>query len=109
MNCNIQKITVSKDKVEKYNALMQADHVDYEKNKIPRYSTIESWTADFGGDIQMDVKVCSSTDGDPLWCEGVLFRHGSECGCTDVYDILDGTFQLDYEGDSYCVEIVKSA
>lgn len=105
---DVQKIPVSKNKINRYERLMQTKHVDYETNQIPRYSTVESWTADFGGDIQMDIKICSSQDGDPLWCEGVLFRHGSECGCTEVFDTLDIEFRVDYEGEAYRARIVPA-
>ena len=35
---------IQDEKVWKYNGLMQADTVDYEKNGIQRYATVESWT-----------------------------------------------------------------
>lgn len=77
--------------IDKYNKLMQVANgtLAYTEHQIPRYATIAKWTVDFGNGYEVDIKVCSSDDGDPLWCEGVLFLHGSELSCTDPSDNLN--------------------
>ena len=51
-----------------------------------KYATIHSETVviDAESKLEADVKVCSSDDGDPLWCEAVLFEDGSEVECTEM-------------------------
>ena len=89
---------IQDEKVWKYNGLMQADTVDYEKNGIQRYATVTSRTVDMGNGHEADIKVCSSGDGDPLWCEGVLFLNGCECCCTEVDDRMDGMYCFEHNG-----------
>lgn len=81
--------------VGEYNRLMQVKELDYKENNIPRYSTVDRWTVNAGDGYEIDVKVCSSNDGDPLWCEAVLFRYGCEETCTDVCDKLDEEYELE--------------
>lgn len=87
-------LTIDKETIDEYNSLMLADYLDYEKNSIPRFSTIKSWTINYGDGYEVDLKICSGNDGEPLWCEAVLFINGSEVECTDVYDSVDGDWML---------------
>ena len=98
---------IPKEIIAKYNQLMQPSDgiVDYEKTDISRYATVDSWTVDFGDGYEVDIKVCSSNYDDPLWCEGVLFFHGSEVGCTDVCDTLDGEYYFCPESDEFIVYV----
>lgn len=85
---------IPRDVAKKYNSLMSIDTLDYENNDIPRYSTIASWNVNCGDGYEVDLKVCSSDNGDPLWCEAVLFKDGSERSCTDIEEVLDGDWEL---------------
>lgn len=91
----------------RYNLLMQASSVDYEAEGIFRYATVCSWTVSFGNGYEADVKVCSSDTNEPLWCEVVLFKNGSEVSCTDTCDDLIGTWTLEASGNVYEIEIVE--
>lgn len=83
-----RQILVRPEILRAYEELMSCETLDYEKHDIQRYSTIKSWAVDFGEGYEADVKVCSSNDGDPLWCEAVLFKNGSEVACSEVCDTL---------------------
>lgn len=98
-------LSIPSEEVWKYNELMQADEVDYEENDIPRYGTVKSWTVDLGDGYEADIKVCSSNDGEPLWCEGVLFLNGCECCCTEVDNRLDGMYVLEHNGKTFIVTV----
>ena len=48
-----------------------------------------SFAAAFGNDIEMDIKVCGTqNENECAWTEAVLFEHGHEICCTDVFDEL---------------------
>lgn len=100
-----KKIFIPKADADRYNRLMQASQVDYEKNDIPRYATVETWSVDLGDGYEADLKVCSSNYGDPLWCEGVLFLHGGECGCTEVMDNLLGEYNFEHNGKQFTIVV----
>lgn len=93
-------IQIPSSKIEECDSLMNVDELDYEKNDIPRFSTIERWTADYGNQYEIDLKVCSGSNGDPLWCEAVLFKNGCEVECSEVYYDLAGIWTLS-DGDLY--------
>lgn len=92
---------------DRYNRLMQADQVNYEEHDIPRYAVVKSWSVNLGDGYEAEIKVCSSNYGDPLWCEGVLFLHGSECGCTEVSDDLLGEYWFEHNGEQFLI-VVKA-
>ena len=105
----MQKVFYIPEKeIDKYNKMMQADHVDYEENEIPRYAAVKTWSVDLGNGYEVDIKVCSSSYGDPLWCEGVLFLHGSECGCTEVSDNLLGEYWFEHSGKQFVIIVVQA-
>ena len=89
-------LVMKKGEVEKYEALMQAKSVDYSKHGFAKYATIYSKTVviDAESKLETDVKVCSSNEGDPLWCEAVLFKDGSEVECTEMLDTLRDGFEF---------------
>lgn len=91
--------------INKYNNLMSVETLDYDQNNIPRYETIASWTANFGNGYEVDLKVCSSDNGDPLWCEAVLFKDGCERSCTDVEEVLNGDWDLNADGISFNLHV----
>ncbi len=92
---------------DKYNRLMQADQVNYEEHDIPRYAVVKSWSVNLGDGYEAEIKVCFSNYGDPLWCEGVLFLHGSECGCTEASDDLLGEYWFEHNGEQFLI-VVKA-
>ena len=72
----------------------------------------ESYTVTFADGMQMDVKLCGSSDDgsgqNPLWTEAVLFdENGKEVACTDSKDFFFGTWELDYEGVCYRVDVIE--
>ena len=89
-------LVIKKGDVEKYETLMQAKSVDYSKHGFAKYATIHSKTVviDAESKLEADVKVCSSNEGDPLWCEAVLFEDGAEVEHTDVLDSLKDEFEF---------------
>ena len=99
------ELAIPKSIINKYNNLMSVETLNYEQNDIPRYETIESWTVNFGNGYEVDLKVCSSDYGNPLWCEAVLFKDGCERSCTDVEEVLDGDWYLNADGISFNLHV----
>ena len=100
-------ITISSAALDRYNKLMQAECVDYEAEGIDRYTCVARWSAEFPEGFEVDIKVCASDCGEPLWCEAVLFQNGHERSCTDVCEELDGEWSLCADGQEYIVNVVK--
>lgn len=96
---------ISDDTIEKYNRLMSCKKLDYKKHAIPLYATIASWTVDFGEGYEVDLKVCSSQDNDPLWCEAVLFKSGCEVTCSEVENELGGDWRFEANGITFIVNV----
>ena len=94
--------------IRKYNRLMQLKKLDYDRNSIPSYSTIKSWTVNAGDGYEIDVKVCSSDSGSPLWCEAVLFKFGSEVACTEIDETLDGEYEFEIDKLSLVLSVIRS-
>lgn len=101
MNRLQQTVKIPASVAEKYTALLEQDAVDYGENNFPRYALLCRWTANFGNGYEMDFKVCSSDENDPIWCEAVLFRNGSEIACSEVLDELIGTVELEADGQVF--------
>lgn len=109
-NNKIERILeILPDEIERYDKLMQAEEVDYEAEDINRYETVKRWTANFGNGYEMDLKVCSSDSDEPLWCETVLFLNGSEVDCSEVYDELEGEWQLYHNDVTFILQVLKAA
>lgn len=62
------------------------------------------YTATFPNDIEMDVKCCGCND-ENSWCEAVLFKKGVEINCSEVEDDFFGEWELEYDGDTYRVDV----
>ena len=101
-------LVMKKEDVEKYEGLMKAESIDYGKHGFTKYATIHSETVviDAESKLEADVKVCSSDDGDPLWCEAVLFEDGSEVECTEMLDTLRDGLEFKRCIDSGPIKIV---
>ena len=57
----IRKILqIPKEEVDEYNRLLQASHVDYDREDIPCFATVASWTVDFGDGYEMDISATRS-------------------------------------------------
>lgn len=72
----------------------------------------ESHTVTFADGMQMDVKLCGRRDDgsgqSPLWTEAVLFdENGRQVACTDPENFFFGTWELDYEGVCYRVDVIE--
>lgn len=102
-------LLISKEELDHYRELMQAKSLDLGKLGLYRYSTVESWSVDFGGGYAIDLKVCSSGLTDPLWCEAVLFLNGCECGCTDVEDDLLGDWDLQDGDNRFILKVMEGS
>ncbi len=89
---------IPKEEADKYNRMMQTDHVDYEANDIPRYALIDCWTVDLGDGYKAEIRVCSSNYDDPLWCECLLFLNEDACGYTEMSDDLLGEYWFEHNG-----------
>lgn len=101
-----KQITIEIPDICRYNNLMRQKHPNYEKYGFSKYTAIESWTADFGNGLEIDLKVCTSDENDPLWCEAVLFHNGVEIGCSDAGTQLEGPWVF-RQPDCTCVLIAK--
>lgn len=75
-----------------------------------------SYTAEFPNGILMDVEICGvqyEEDGDNLpWTQAVLYQKGKgeayqECTFTDVSDDFWGSWELEFEGNIYTVEVKR--
>lgn len=100
-------ILIPKEDLDRYDRLLDADQIDYHEIGISRYSVVESWSADFGNGYTAQIKICSSDDDEPLWCEGVLFLDGNECCCTEPSYTLSGECWFDYNGNQFSI-LVKA-
>ena len=67
-------------------------------------------TAKFDNGIEMDVKCCGvqyeEGESNTAWTEAVLFKNGSEVCCSEPSDEFEGEWELEYNGDTYIVNIV---
>lgn len=107
-----QTIVIPKDIAERIKRDLSPDFdLQDIRNRYDRDHT-ESYTADFGGGIEMDIKLCNSdfdeTDTtNPLWTEAVLFQDGIELCHTDVCDTFFGLWELEDEGILYQVHVIE--
>lgn len=109
MNTHTEKLKIPESDVAEYQSLMD-EGFDYGERGVAKYATVKNWTVKFPDGLEMDVKVCSSNDGDPLWSEAVLFENGSERGCTEAQDELLGEYSVERpDGTVYTVEVVAES
>jgi len=66
---------------------------------------LHTFTFDFGGKIEADIKVCNGDTGP--WVDSVLFLDGSEIQCLEPSDQLEGEYPFDYNGVKYTINIVR--
>lgn len=101
-------LSIPKEDIDEYDRLMNVEELDYEKSDIPRYSTVESWSVNAGDGYEIDVKVSSGNDGDPLWCEAVLFLNSYEQACSGPECSLEGEWQLEANGTRFELNVIAS-
>lgn len=100
------EIGIPKDTYDDYARLFEGSP-DYEENDVPRYATLERFTKNLGGNLEMDAKICTGDDGDAIWSETVLFDHGCEIGCSDVGDSMEDELWVEHDGTLYKTRFVK--
>ncbi len=77
----------------------------YDKYGMKRDEII-THTAKFDDGIEVDIKLVVAENDSYNWCEAVIFKNGSEIGCSDVSEELFGPWELeDHEGNKYCVDM----
>jgi hypothetical protein len=92
-------IYVSRDE---YQALQgYLDGKDFVED-VGRDDVIKTFTVDFGGGLEVDIKVCN---GDGPYVDAVLFLDGHEVEVLEPSDELLGEYPFNYNGDSYTVDI----
>ena len=105
-----QTITVPKKILETINRYLTVEPAN-ESECLSENETIV-YTADFGGGIEMDIKCCgvqySEGDSNLAWAEAVLFRDGCELCHSEVSDVFDGVWELEYKDTVYQAEIVSA-
>jgi len=57
--------------------------------------TIATFTANFGGGLEADIKVCNTESDSKPYVDAVLFQDGCEVGLLDVGDELAGEYLFD--------------
>ena len=66
-----------------------------------------SVTVPFPDGAKMDIKCCGTREpGKPGWTEAVLFVHGSETSCSEVYDEFLGEWTLEKNGVRYTASVI---
>lgn len=102
----ISTIKVSKEKIKKYNELLDMPSEDdgIIKMGYPEDATIEYFTAEFKNGYFADIKICSGQSN--FFCDPVLFnKNGYEVCVLDCADALDGEYEFESNGDTYKVII----
>ena len=92
---------------KKYEELAGLFETTEGRDDIPRFSTVHSFTKIVSPTLELDAKICSSDEGDPLWSEIVLFENGSELCHSEVGGELDEPLELEQDGIHYVVSFVK--
>lgn len=68
-------------------------------------------TAKFENGYEMDIKICGISDyekggSNTMWSEAVLFDEtGVELTCSEPEDSYFGIWELEYDGDTFVVEV----
>lgn len=99
-------ITVKKDQVEKLQALLDMEEVDFEGLDIEEDSTLATFTATFENGFSVDTNVCSGQHN--CWVDTILYNPaGHEIALDEPSDELLGTVCFSYGGNEYRVHIVE--
>lgn len=98
-----QVIVVEAKLMNYYNELLDAGVIDLHAKGISKYSTVDKWTAEFSNGIEVDIKICSSTD--QLFVQAVLFDNGSDVSVIEVEYELDGEYYFEYKDVLYVIKV----
>jgi len=111
MNTKKSTIEISREDNTNFNFLMSAEaKPNLKELGYGEDSCVARWSTEFDDGIVADLKVCTSEDGDPLWCEMVFFEKQddgslSEVCCTDVGDELTGDWSGYIDGVEHIVSV----
>lgn len=84
------------------------DFPDYKAHNLPKYNTLEQFTTRYENGLELNAKICTDNDGDPIWTKIVLFQNGHEIACSEISNSLDEELHIEYGGKSYTVRFTKS-
>ncbi len=101
---------IEKETLDEYNKLLSTEPKT-ESDCLGEDETIIK-TVDFENEFEMDIKICGVKfkDGESNlpWAEAVLFKDGNEVECTEPSDAFDGEWVIEYNGDTFIVEVTSS-
>lgn len=103
-----EEITLSKEERTSINKLYGLTGKElYDKYGFKRAETVYATSETFDNGYTMDIKLVVGDTEDTCYSEAVLFnKKGSEVMCTeDVGDEVEGTWFMEYAGDTYEIEI----
>lgn len=103
------ELAIDKAELDKWEAMVESEDVDYDAEQIPRLSTVKSWTVRFDDGCFADLKVNSNEREDrDLWTEAVLFGpDGSQVDYTEVSYGLRGNWRLSSKDADYDIKVVE--
>lgn len=104
---NVKYLRLPRREIMGYEALMSLPKGHSDLEAYPRYALIKSWTKRFDNPLyEMEIKVCSSDHGDPLWCEAVLFKDGQQVAYSEPEAELAGDWTLLDNGAEFTVYVI---
>lgn len=104
-----ENITITKEKADFIYKALTFEPQD-EDEQVMGEDDVICYTANFPNKHFMDIKCvgvqfnegCCNT----AWTEAVLFNNGAEVACSEVSEDYLGEWQLEYNGDTYIVNVV---
>lgn len=79
----MKEIKITSEELDKYNALLQKDEIDFEEEGVEEDATLLSKTVRFDDGVWADLRVCSGQTN--CWAEVVWFdKEGYEIACSDA-------------------------
>ena len=97
----MKTLAIKKEKIEKWNRLLTAKHVDFEKEGLDWLeSVLDCWSVKFAGDIEADLMV--THDGSKIFLQVKWYNVFN-----DELDVSEPSYKLDGEwnetiGDTDC-------
>jgi hypothetical protein len=86
---------------------MRTQYIDIPKWELDEYqdflnapgqnsdSVMKMWSANFGGGLEVDIKICDVSEDTTPYIDAVMFQDGSEIGLLDVSEELAGEYIFD--------------
>lgn len=104
---NVKYLRLPRREIMGYEALMSLPKGHPDLEGYPKYALIKSWTKRFDNPLyEMEIKVCSSDHGDPLWCEAVLFKDGQQVAYSEPEAELAGDWTLLDNGAEFTIHVI---